>query len=378
MTATPSRDTLERESLVTSELLRQRRHNRDELIYRTWCEETHGMIELGDEVFHPADILDKLAPDAARRGRDDALSLAREDVEQAACERFPSLIAVPFHRFLEGPREPLTRLHRLRDTWESLVRFLAAMALAEASSVGAALAPLKLRESTGQGFRSCKKRDLHTDRLAVRVGLTEAFLLRADELKLSTELSKILPVAIVDEMRRLNSIRNGFSHEATKSDKQAEKIIEEAYPSVLELLLDLRDLQDVTLFRVKSVKPTGAEPTVEIERLFGHSQSQRIADLPLDPTTSPIVLGASKVGELDRVLARIDQAVVDLSPFVYAVEDDSGHHTRLLEFKARKDSKWYLECVGDSSTHSFDEAPHEALLCRFHCLLAEGTEEGAS
>ena len=378
MTATPSRDTLERESLVPSDLLLQRRHDRDEAVYRAWCEETHGMIALGEEQFHPADILDKLAPDAARRGRDDAISLAREDVEQSACERFPSLIAIPFHRFLEGPREPLTRLHRLRDTWESLVRFLAAMALAEAASVGVALAPLKLRESIDRGFRSCNKRDLHTDRLAVRIGLTEAFLLRTEELEVSTALSKILPVDVVAEMRRLNSIRNGFSHEATKSSKQAEELIEEAYPSVRELLCDLRDLQDVTLFRVKSVKPTGAQPTAEIERLFGHSQSQRITDLPLDSSILPVVLGASRVGELDRVLARIGKAVLDLSPFVYAIDDDSGHHTRLLEFKMRKDSKWHLECVGDSSTHSFGDAPHDALLCRFYCLLPATSEEGAS
>lgn len=378
MSATPSRDTLERESLEPSEALRTRRSDRDEEIYRTWCEEAHGMIALGEEKFHPADIFDKLAPDAARRGRDDALSLALDDIEQVVCEQFPSLIAVPFHRFLEGPREPLTRLHRLRDTWESLVRLLAAMALAEAEHVGAALAPLKLREAIDQGFRTCKKRDLHCDRLAVRIGLTEAFLRRTDELKISTQLSKILPLDVLGELRRLNAIRNGFAHEATKSNKQAEELIEEAYPSVRDLFLDLRDLQDVNLFRVKSVKPTAANPSAEVERLFGHSQSQRIADLPLDQTIAPILLNASRVGELDRVLARIGPAVIDLSPFVYAVDDDTGHHTRVLEFKVRKDSKWHLECVGDSSTHSFDIAPHDALLCRFHCLLPATSEEETS
>ena len=376
--ATSPRDVLEQESLVPSEPLRQRRHDRDEETYRTWCEETYGMVALGDEVFHPADVLDKLATDVARRGRDDALSQACEDIEQAACERFPSLVAVPFHRFLEGPRAPLTRLHRLRDTWESLVRLLAAIALAEASSIGAGLAPLRLRESTSQGLRDCRKRDLRSDKLAIRIGLAEAVLIRASAAGADLEVAKILPVDVIGEVRRLNSIRNGFSHEATKSDKQAEALIEEAYPSVRELLLDLRDLQDVSLFRVKSVDPTAPEPVAEIERLFGHSQSQRIADLPLDGSIAPIVLGASKVGDLDRVLARIGQAVIDLSPFVYAVDDDTGHHTRLLEFKMMKESKWHLECVGDSSTHHFDEAPHEALLCRYHCLLAAGSEEGAA
>lgn len=377
MSATPSRDTLEREALKLSEALRGRRGDRNKEIYRTWCEDVHGMIALGEEEFHPADIFDKLAPDAARRVRDAAVDLALDDIEREVCEEFPSLIAVPFHRFLEGPREPLTRLHRLRDTWESLVRLLAAIALAEAVSVGVALAPLRLRESIDQGLRACRKRDLHSDRLAVRIGLTEAFLRRTDELGISTQLSEILPIDVLDEIRRLNSTRNGFSHEATKSDKQAEKLIEGAYPSVRELLLDLRRLQDVSLFRVKSLKPTGANPSAEVERLCGHSQTQRIADLPLDQSIAPILLNASRVGGLDRVFARIGQAVIDLSPFVYAVDDHSGHHTRVLEFKMRKDSKWHLECVGDSSTHSCDTAPHDALLRRFRCLLTPTSEEEA-
>lgn len=370
---------LEQESLSPSEAVNQRRRDRDEEIYRAWCEETHGMIPVGAEEFHPADILDKLAPDAARRGRDDALVQACEDIELAACERFPSLIAVPFHRFFEGPRAPLTRLHRLRDTWESLVRLLAAIALAEGSSVGTTLSPLRLRESANSAFRDCKKRDLRSDKLAIRIGLTEAVLIRASEANIPLEIAKMLPVDVVGEIRRLNSIRNGFSHEATKSDRQAEALIDEAYPSVRELLLDLRDLQEVSLFRVKSVKPGGPHPVAEIERLFGHSQSQRIADLPLnDPSIEPRVLGAARVGDLDRVLARIGHTVIDLTPFVYAVDDNTGHHTRLLEFKQRRESKWHLECVGDSSTHSYDEAPHEALLGRFHCLLTAGSGEEAT
>lgn len=378
MSVVPSRDVLEPESLSPSEAVRQRRQDRDEQIYRTWCEEAHGMVSLGVEEFHPADILDKLAPDVARRGRDDALAQACEDIEQAACERFPSLIAVPFHRFLEGPRAPLTRLHRLRDTWESLVRLLAAAALAEGSSVGAVLSPLRLRESATSVLRDCKRRDLHSERLAVRIGLAEAVLLRASELNIPLEVARILPLDVVGEIRRLNSIRNGFAHEATKSDKQAEALIEEAYPSLRDLLLDLRNLEEMSLFRVRSVKTGGQQPVAEIERLFGHSQSQRIAELPLEPSIAPIVLAAAKVGDLDRVLARIGNAMIDLSPFVYAVDDQTGHHTRILEFKQRRDSKWHLECVGDSSTHSYDEAPHNARLDGYHCLLAAGSREEAA
>jgi hypothetical protein len=366
MSHVAARDSLDPEALTPSSSLLERRNSRDNSIYREWCEETHGAVTLGDETFHPADILDKLAPDAARRARIDALDRAYEDIEQVACERFPSIVAVPFQRFLEGPRAGITRLHRLRDTWESLVRLLAALALAEASTLAAGVF-LRIRESAAQALRECKRRDLYSDKLAIRIGLIEAVLRWANEARVSLNIAQVVPIDVLDEIRRMNSIRNGFSHEATKSDKQALQLIEEAYPTVRDLFLDLRDLQEVSLFRVKSMNPTG--PIAEIERLFGHSQNQRIADLPLDTETSAIVLGAGKVGGLDRVLARVGTRVIDLSPFIYAADDDSGHRTRLLEFKSRRDEKWHLECVSDSSMHAYDVSEHEQLLSKFSRLL---------
>src|SRR5689334_23317095 len=123
MNDSPARDRPETERLDPGQALVGRRRARDEHDYREWCESLYGMIELGQEVFHPADVLE-LAADAARRGRDEALAQARTDIEQSVCDLFPAPIAVPFHAFLEGSRSALMRLHRLRDTWESMIRLL--------------------------------------------------------------------------------------------------------------------------------------------------------------------------------------------------------------------------------------------------------------
>ncbi len=64
----PSRDQPETEKLEPSPDLLARRRQRDAQAYRDWCESAYGMIDVGPEVFHPADILTTLAPDAARRG----------------------------------------------------------------------------------------------------------------------------------------------------------------------------------------------------------------------------------------------------------------------------------------------------------------------
>lgn len=370
MIALPS-DDLEAERLDPDRSLTERRQARDEEFYRSWCESSYGMIEVGQEIFHPADVLDKLAPDAARRGRDDASVQARADLEQVVCEQFPAPIAIPFHRFLEGPRQPLGRLLRLRDAWESLVRLLAAIALSEAGQYSASLAPLKLREGKNQGWRECKRRDLLSEKLAVRIGLIEAVLNRAQEAKVDLQLASLVPMDVLGEVRRLNVVRNGFSHESTKSDAQAKALIEEAYPLFLEVLLDLREIQCIDLIRIYRIEAGG---TAEIERLIGHAQSRRIGDLTFDASAAALAMSATQVDGMDRVLARMSGRTFDLSPFLYAADDSTGHRTRLLDFKRKKDDEWQLECISDSTTVASPAAPHESLLERFEGLLAaEGT-----
>jgi hypothetical protein len=371
MNDSPARDQLETERLDPDQRLLDRRRTRDEEDYRAWCESTFGMVEVGQEVFHPADVLDKLAPDAARRGRADAAAQVRTDLEQSVCDQFPAPIAVPFHGFLEGPRQPLQRLHRLRDTWESLVRLLAALALSEAARSGTALAPLVVREGKDQGWRDCKRRDLCSDRLAVRIGLIEGVLHRAQERAIDLQVASLVSLEVFAEVRRLNVVRNGFSHEATKSDAQAKEIIDEAYPVVREILLDLRDIQSVELLRIHAIHPGGQ---AEVERLTGHAQSRRIYELALDADTASLAMSAAAVDGMSRVLARVNGLNLDLSPFLYTVDDDTGHRTRVLDFKCKKGDGWHLECVADATTKISSAHLNEALLVRYENLFSQNGE----
>ena len=363
-----ARDQYEAERLDPSQHLLDKRRRRVEDDYRARCESAYGMVELGQEIFHPADVLDKLAPDAARRGRDDALVQLRTDLEQSVCEQFPSPISVPFYAFLEGPRPALTRLHRLRDTWESLVRILAALALSEAATFSTRMAPLIMREGKDQGWRECKRRDLCSDKLSVRIGLIEGVLHRAKEVGIDLQVASLIQVDVFEEIRRLNVVRNGFSHESTKSDEQAKRIIDEAYPVMREVLFDLRDIQSVELFRVHAMHP-GRQ--ADVEKLMGHAQSRRIHELTLDIDAANLALDAPNVDGMSRVLACVSGLTLDLSPFVYAADDDTGHRTRVFHFKCKKGDDWELECVADSTTRMSAAQQHENLLMRFEPLLGQ-------
>ena len=366
MTDSSLRDQLEAERLDPDQRLTERRKSRDAADYRDWCESLYGMVEVGEEQFHPADVLERMAPAAARRGRDDWSEMRRKELEQDVCEQFPAPIAVPFHGFLEGPRSSLTRLHRLRDTWESLIRLLAALALSEATESATSLAPLVLRDGKDQGWRECKRRDLLSDKLTVRIGLIEGVLHRAHELGVDLRVASLLPIDVLGEVRRLNVVRNCFSHASTKSDVQAKAIIEETYPIFREVLLDLQAMQSIDLIRIHRIQ---AGCKAEIERLSGHAQSRGISELALDAEAAVLVMSATSVDGMDRVFARLGGLTLDLSPFLCAADDDSGHRTSVWIFKYKKGNGWRMECVADSTTKTSPAAPHEALLVRFESLL---------
>ena len=373
MTDLPSRDQLEAESLDPDQPLTERRESRDEEDYRVWCEYSYGMVELGQEQFHPAHVLETMAPDAARRGRAEWSAMIRTDLEQDVCEHFPAPIAVPYHNFLEGSRSSLTRLYRLRDAWESLIHLLAALALSEAATNATSLIPLVLRHGMGQRWQGWRRRDLLSDKLTMRIGLVEGVLRKANEVGAGLQVASLLPMDVLGEVRRLNVVRNSFSHASAKSEVQSKEIIEEAHPVFREVLLDLRDMQSIELIRIHSIQAGGK---AEVERLNGHAQSRRIGELSLDDDAATLVMSATSVDGMDRVFARVGGLTLDLSPFLYAADDETGHRTSVWSFRYKKNDKWHMECVADSTTKTSPAAPHEALLVRFESLLGR-VGEGA-
>lgn len=379
MTDSPSHDQLEAERLNPDQRLMERRKIRDEEDYRAWCESLdvmveNGMVEIGQEQFHLADVLEEMAPDAARRGRDECSDIIRENLKETVCELFPAPIAVPFHSFLEGPRSALTRLHRLKDTWESLIRFLAALALSEAATIATPLKQLRIRSGVDQGWRECMRRDLVSEKLSVRIGLIEGILHLAQQSGIYLQIASLLPVDVLGEIRRLNVVRNSFSHESAKSEIQARELIEEAYPLFCEVMLDLRDLQNIELIRIHNIQPGGGK--AEVERLNGHAQSLRIRDLDLNDDTAALFTSATRVEDLDRVFARVGGLTLDLSPFLYAAYNDTGHLTKVWDFKFKKSNEWHMECVADSTNKKSPAAPHEDCLGRFGSLLERIEENG--
>src|ERR1022692_3252910 len=285
MSDSTPRDQAEIEPLSPALSLLHWRETRDADRYRNWClEQFGGYVRVGEHEFHPAAVL-TLKEGATESARDECRSQLQAEDDETICERYPAPIAVPYQQFLNGPRDPMRRLTRMRDTWEGLIHLLSALALAEASRIGVGNRPVMVVER-GSRHR-VRAKDLRSDRLSVRLGLLEGLLEGWRESGVHAAVADLIAPGVVDELRRLNAVRNGFSHLGTLSDSQARTFVAETAPLLRESLVDLLDLASVQLVRLSRVAP-GSPPNAEVESLNGHAWSRRVLDLALDADAEPI------------------------------------------------------------------------------------------
>lgn len=351
------------------------RETRDADRYKQWCiDRLGGVVQIGDYNFHPAQVLTLKEGATERTQATCRVQLKAED-EVTICEQFPAPISVPYYQFLYGPREPSKRLRRMRDTWEGLINLLFALAVSEATQFGIGTHPVKVIQSASSS--DVKAADLRTDKLSNRIGLLAGLLDSWRTAGVQSAVLDLLPLGVVEELRRLNSVRNGFSHLGTQSDSQERALIDETAPILHESLVDVLELANVRVMRLSRFVP-GAPPSAEVEILKGHSTSRRIDDLPLEPADALLAMQAGRVDVYDRVLAKIGGRMLDLSPYFYAFDDNSGHHTWLAFFKKRNGGQCHLEVVGEAIALASDEAYHADLFARCESALLASNQGGAS
>jgi len=357
MSNSPFRDQAVTEPLSPAQSLLNWRETRDADRFKEWClEQFGGYVVLGHHHFHPEQVL-RLKEGVIENLLHECRAHLQQQDEETICEQYPAPVAVPYHQFLHGTRDPMRRLTRLRDTWEGLICVLSTLAISEASQIGVGTTPVHIIERGATV--PAKAKDLRSDRLSARIGLLDGLIESWRAGGKQAAVAELVPTGVTEELRRLNSVRNGFSHLGTLSDVQARQWILEAAPLVHGILTDLLDLSGVQLFRLSQFVP-GSPPIAEVESLNGHTSSRRITDLPLDVESAGLVLRAGKIGTYDRVLAKVGTRLLDLSPYYYAFDDASGHHTSIAYFKKRSDDQCHLEIVGDSTAISSDQSLHAA------------------
>jgi hypothetical protein len=287
--------------------------------YNDWLDQQYfyqsGSLSILGFEPRPSLILYTLSQDTYQAGFDDFQLQRQEDLKQTVFDDFPSPIAHYFYRFENGYENELQRLYLLRDTWESLIDVLHAMAVAEIRFKRVSLtAPIAYSHFL-------------TDSVAQRLLNVERIIGQASDQGISLEIAKIVTIATLATMRDLNQTRNGFSHSAAQSEVQALTWIAECYDDVLDVLDDVRGLAHTEILRYIG-QVNGS--TLRCEVFSGHGFTRTIRNVALATNQ---VHESHQYFQLGQVLVSYEKSIFGLRPLVYYREDASGHTTKLCMFR---------------------------------------------
>ncbi len=308
----------------------------------------------------PSFVLFKLSPDTYQAAFADYLSERQDELKRLVFDEFPAPIAHYFYRFERGYENELQRLHFLRDTWESIVDVLHAIAIAECRFRNIRLAdPIKCQH-------------VLTDSVAQRLQNIELILNCAQTQQINLGVATIVTTQTIQIMRVLNQSRNGFSHSAAQSEMQARLWISECYEDVMNVLDDLRALANINVMRYTGQVDAS---TLRCEVFRGHAFTKTIMSIPLTPDQIRDSASYLKQGQL--IVACVG-VVLSLRPLMYFREDATGHTTKLCMFrKSRGDApnrRLEFEVLGEAVRHEEDRVLFQAELSEIRSLFGLGPD----
>jgi len=332
--------------------------------YNDWVDSQHGQQHGELDILgfrpRPSIVLFRMSPDTYEAAFADFMEQREEDLKQLVYKEFPSPIAHYFYRFENGYENELQRLHLLRDTWESIVDVIHATAVAECRFRNITLAtPIKFS-------------DWLSDSVAQRLLNVERILQYAAANGIELSVAKVVPLPVIQSIRELNQSRNGFSHSAAQSEAQARDWIGDCYPDVIDVLDDLRSLADVQVLRY--LGQTEAS-TIRCEVFNGHGLTRTIRNITL---STDQMRDSQRLFQPGQVLAKCDECVFGLRPFVFYREDPSGHVTKLCLFRktcgAAPDRRIEYEVVGDAVRWEQDRTNFSGEINELRALFGLGPD----
>ncbi len=312
--------------------------------YNDWLDEQYaeqsGALDILGYQPRPSLVLFTMSPDTYEATFSDFIQQREEEIKASVCNLFPSPIAYYFYRFENGYESDLQRLHLLRDTWESVIDILHALAVAECRHRRISMTePLRLK-------------DLFTDSVAKRLENIEGITTQLSAAGILASVAKISPAATLAAMKELNQSRNAFSHSAAQSEAQARGWISECYVDVVEVLADLDGLEDIQIVRYLS-QVDGT--TLRCEVFRGHSSTRTIQNIKISHEQ---MLEPAKYFLQGQMLVIADGLIFGLRPMIHFREDGVGHTTRLCIFRKTRgeapDRRVEYEVIGEAVRHEED------------------------
>jgi len=330
--------------------------------YNDWLDfqytDQSGVLDILGFQPRPSFVLFTLSPDTYEAAFSDFSQQREDEIKDTVWNSFPSPIAYYFYRFENGYENELQRLHFLRDTWESVIDVLHALAIAESRHRQVSLVdPLKFK-------------DLLTDSVAKRLENIEEITNQLSSAGVLPSISQISPISTLNAMKDLNQSRNAFSHSAAQSEAQARNWISECYVDVLEVLAGLDGLEDIQIVRYLSQVDS---ITLRCEIFRGHSSTRTIQNIKISHQQ---MIDSARYFQAGQMLVIAGGLIFGLRPMIHFREDGVGHTTRLCIFRKTRgdipDRRIEYEVVGEAVRQEEDRALFSAELTELRGLFGLG------
>jgi hypothetical protein len=332
--------------------------------YNEWLDtqyqEQFGSLTIFSFQPQPSEVLFTMSYATYQATFTDFIQQREDTLKEKVWETFPSPIAYYFYRFENGSENELQRLHFLRDTWESIIDILHALAVAEARHHGLTLSePIKFK-------------DLLTDKVAQRLTNIEAIIAQFQTAGVNSVIATIAPVRTLRTMAVLNQTRNAFSHSAAQSEAQAQNWINECIADMIDVLDDLQGFAELQIVRLVHLQ--GAY-TLRFEPFMGHSSTKRFKTTTI---TQQQLMTSGKYLQQGQMLLVSRDSIFSLRPLVHYRDDSVGHTTRLCLFRKThgdgSNRRIEYEVVGEASRINEDRVHFSTELTELRALFGLGPD----
>lgn len=284
---------------------------------------------------YPSEILNTMDETAYNEQLEDFISSKKEEFIETIFENFPAPLAYFFYQTTHAYENEQQRLGLLKDTWEALIYILYSWVLGE----------IRDKQFSLSNVRVFNKKIRFEDIVSYQLGFKLRFIYNVLEFDKDNgnklDITKILDLMIVEKLIELNDARNSFSHTTALSTVEAKERYEQLYPKLLDILLEMDFLENLTFKKFLNVE--GAMTNIKYSIFTGHSLQKRnyVRKYKLDDLHK-----ISCCLDVSNTLLKFEDNLLDVTPFVYYSTE--GNHTRICFLKnfIKDDEKYRFEVVG--------------------------------
>lgn len=291
----------------------------DDLIYEEYedfnqsVDDDEGVVTILNTPFRASEILFTLQKETYRIALTDYLNQQSEDFKQKVFESYPTPIAYYFRQTHFGYLDNNNRLHLLRSTWEAMIFVLYGVVVGEARKKSFPLRASGVREA-----------DLYNFSVDRKLSIIEKILTYDRDNAFGLKCGTLFDVDEIVKIKHLNYQRNGFQHVAALSEEQAATLFEELIPEVLGALKSIVAVENIEIFHF--LNTDGNPFSLRCETFIGQSPNRTLKTYVI--TAAQLEFTGVELNNLN-VLAKIEDDIFSISPFLHFKSDDDGHLTNL-------------------------------------------------